>query len=208
VNSLSVNSLRTILFDLGNVLLPFSHEKMYAQIGRLCGHTPEQVRELLDQDGLADAFECGRVSEDEFHRQLESRSKTSISIDDLRIAAGDIFTINAAMREALPVLRDRGLRLVLLSNTNVTHIEWVRRQFDLLEFFDALVLSCEVGAMKPDVAIYKAALDAIECPPEHCFYTDDIPAYVDAGRSHGLQAEVFEGAETFRRHLADRGIEV
>jgi putative hydrolase of the HAD superfamily len=78
----------------------------------------------------------------------------------------------------------------------------------VLEPFDELLLSYDVGAIKPEAGMYEAALKAIRCRPEECFYTDDIPTYVARGREFGLQAEIFTDVTALRGHLADREIDV
>ena len=110
------------------------------------------------------------------------------------------------MRPILEGLKKQGLRLVLLSNTSISHFEWIQQRYDFPALFDDLVLSYEVGAIKPEEAIFRAALDKIDCDPEECFYTDDISAYVAAGRTYGLQAEIFTGANDLREHLRMRGV--
>lgn len=200
--------IRTFLFDLGNVLLYFSHERMFAQIAEVCGRPPDEVRRVLVDEQLGDAFETGRLTADALHRELEQRLAAHLDRSALSRAVGDIFESNVDMLPVLDALRQRGHRLVLLSNTNSTHIDWVRSRFDVLGRFDALVLSYEVGAMKPADAIYEAALRVIDCDPQECFYTDDIPRYVDRGRAFGLQASVFTGAEDLRNELATRGVVV
>jgi len=94
----------------------------------------------------------------------------------------------------------------LLSNTNAAHIAYVKKQYDLLDKFDDLVLSYEVGAMKPDPPIFEAALGKIECDPSECFYTDDIVENVERARGFGIQAEVFIDARTFLSHLQRRNL--
>jgi FMN phosphatase YigB (HAD superfamily) len=68
------------------------------------------------------------------------------------------------------------------------------------------VLSYEVKAMKPRPEIYRAAVECAGCRPGECFYTDDIPAYVEAARSLGIDAVQFESAAQTERELAARGI--
>lgn len=187
--------LRTILFDLGNVLVHFSHEQMCRQIGELAGREPDDVRRQLFDSGLLRELECGRLTEDEFRDRLEAALRTRMPLPELRQAASDIFTLNAPLRPMLDDLKRRGLRLVLLSNTSRTHFDWVRANFDVMQPFDELVLSFEVGAVKPEEAIFRRALEAIRCRPEECLYTDDIAAYVERGREFGLRGEVFTTAE-------------
>jgi len=198
--------IHTLLFDLGNVLVHFSHEKMCTQIGLLCGRSGAEVRTLLFDSGLQWEFERGQVSEREFHGRLERLVGSPLDFDALRLAGSDIFDLNPPMPSLLDQLRARGHRLVLLSNTSITHYDFVERRFHFLEKFDDAVLSFRVGAIKPEPAIFAAALKAIQCPPSECFYTDDIPAYVEAGRSFGLNAEVFTDAASLVRQLGARGI--
>lgn len=198
--------IRTILLDLGNVLVHFSHERMCAQIGLLCGRTAAEIRRLIMDSGLQWDFERGRVSDAEFHRRAEDALGRRLDPHALHAAVCDIFEPNETMLALLPRLRDAGLRLVLLSNTSRWHYDWVGERFDVFENFDAEVLSCRVGEIKPHPAIYEAALEAIACEPRECFYTDDIPRYVEAARRHSLDAEVFCGAEAFVEQLAGRGV--
>jgi putative hydrolase of the HAD superfamily len=198
--------LRTVLFDMGNVLVHFSHERMCHQMAEVCGSSADEVRGLLFDEQLQLDFERGRFTEDEFHQQLQRRFDRAIDREALIRAASDIFWPNRSIVPVLDALRSRGMRLVLLSNTSVSHLNWVRGEYDLLDRFDSLVTSFEAGAIKPEPAIFAAALRAIECPPDRCFYTDDIAPYVEAGRTYGLDAEVFVDTPTLLRQLAERGM--
>lgn len=193
--------IRTILFDMGNVLVCFSHDRMCAQIGACCGLSGPAVRRMLLDSGLQGKFERGELSEAAFHAEWQRACGRRVPIDALVSAASRIFWPNPGMAELVRELKQRGTRLVLLSNTCGPHLTAVRRQFGILEAFDSLVTSCSVGALKPSDAMYEAALREIQCEPGECFYTDDISEYVVAGRHHGLQAEVFTDAAALRSQL-------
>lgn len=198
---------RTMLFDLGNVLLFFSHERMWRQIAEVLDVPPGDVREILFESHLEADFERGHVGETEFRQCFERLAGHTVDVEVLRTAASDIFELNAPIVPLLDRLRSAGIRLVLLSNTNETHIQWVKRKFDLLDRFDDFVLSYEVGALKPEAAIYEAALTKIACRPEECLYTDDLAGHVEAARRFGLDAELFIDVETLRGQLRERGLE-
>lgn len=198
--------IRTFLFDLGNVLLHFSHEQMCAQMGALCNKSPAEMRKLLFDGGHQLNIERGLFSEEQFHRWFVETAGGTSTLQQLRVAASDIFVLNAPMPAILAELKQRGHRLVLLSNTSYSHFEFIRERYEVLDAFDDFVLSYRVGAVKPESAIFEAALKAIDCEPGECFYTDDIEAYVKAARGYGLQAEVFTTAEELTKHLAARGI--
>lgn len=200
--------IETFLFDMGNVLVHFCHDRMCRQIGERCGKTGAEVRAGLIGTELQWQFESGRHTPEEFHQLFQRQMLVELAADDFYRASSDIFTLNESIVPVLETLKRLGHRLVLLSNTSIWHIRWVRENYRVLDLFDDLTVSYEAGAIKPGAAIYERALTKIHCPPENCFYTDDIPAYVEAGRKYGLQAEVFTTTEQLRRQLADRGISV
>lgn len=198
--------IRTFLFDMGNVLLHFCHDRMCNQIGALCGRSGAEMRKTLIDSGWQWDFEQGAVTPDQFHAWFQRTFETNVQLSDLADAASDIFTLNEPIVPVLDELKARGHRLVLLSNTSIFHYQFIRERFRVLDPFDDLVLSFEVKALKPAPAIYRAALEKIECPPGECFYTDDIQKYVEGGRSHGLDAEVFTTVDSMKAQLATRGI--
>jgi putative hydrolase of the HAD superfamily len=199
-------ALRTLLIDLGNVLLFFSHERMCAQVAEVCQVPLTDLHRILFQQQLQRRFERGEVSEEGFRRELEEALGRPLDAAALRRAGSDIFSLNAPMVRLLDRWKRDGYRLVLLSNTCVTHYDWVTEHFDLLHLFDHCVLSYQVGAVKPEAAIFQAALDTIECAPEECFYTDDIEEYVASARTYGLHAEVFRDIPTLTRQLERLGV--
>ncbi len=200
--------IRTFLFDMGNVLTRFSHATMCQQIGLLCDLSGEATHALLIDSGLQWEFERGRITEEEFRDQLSELVRKPLDLDGLRRASSDIFDPITEMKPIIRSLKEQGYRLVLLSNTTVSHFDWIQGRYDFLLPFDHCIVSFEAGAMKPDPPIYEAALQAIHCDPGEAFYTDDIPEYVVKGREYGFQAEVFTGPEDLLRHLAARGIRV
>ena len=200
--------VKTVLFDMGNVVVTFSHERMCCQIAEVCDLPVDEVRRLLFLSGVQWEFEKGMVSESDVHALLERAAMRSIDFPSLIRAGSDIFTLNPGIPEILTWLKAAGLRLVLLSNTSISHFRFVRDNFPVMAWFDEFVVSYAVGQLKPHPAIYQAALNAIECPPENCLYTDDIAEYVAAGRSHGLQAEVFTTPKALVEQLHARGVQL
>lgn len=95
--------------------------------------------------------------------------------------------------DVLPVLaslRERGVKTALVSNCSHSTRPVVERLgFD--EAFDRVVLSFEVRAMKPDPAIYRAALEQLGgVRPEHAVFVDDQPQYCDGAAAIGMDARL------------------
>jgi len=200
--------IRTFLFDMGNVLVHFSHKKMCAQIGSLCDLSAQQMGDILFKTDLQNDFERGHITEQQVHAQIETAVGQPLDFDGLFRACCEIFEPNHSIIPILDTLKSRGHRLVLLSNTSISHYRYVKKNYDVLQRFDDVVVSFEVGAIKPEDAIYRAALEKIQCEPQECLYTDDIPEYVKQGRRHGLETEVFTTSERFIEQLSERQIEL
>lgn len=91
---------------------------------------------------------------------------------------------------ALASLRERGVKTALVSNCSHSTRPVVERLgFDAA--FDRVILSFEVHAMKPDPAIYRAALEQLGgVPPERAVFVDDQPSYCDGATAIGLDARL------------------
>lgn len=199
-------AIETCLFDLGDVLIRFSHDRMCRQIGEVCGRTGNETRRLLIESGLQADFERGRIDTDGFHVRWQEVTGRDVDRDALCRASGDIFTPQPGIEPVIEALRASGRRMVLLSNTCDTHVAWVRDRFPVYRQFDEYVLSYEVGSLKPEPAIYEAALEVIDCDPAECLYVDDRPENVEAGAAFGLDAVRFTTVEALRADLAARGL--
>lgn len=199
--------IRTIIFDLGKVIIPFDFKHAYERLGPMCRYAPDEIPERLRNHDLVHRLESGAVEPREFLRELSEILELKCEYDEFCEIFGSIFATETLIPESfLAALRER-YRLLLLSNTNAIHFEFVEREYPILAQFHRHILSFRVGAMKPSPKIYEAALEAADCAPEECFYTDDIPAYVEGARSHGIQAVVFQDCQQIQRELRDRGVE-
>jgi FMN phosphatase YigB (HAD superfamily) len=93
-----------------------------------------------------------------------------------------------------------------VSNTNPLHWDGVLRVARVDRAVDALALSFEVGAVKPERAIFEAALTRLGTTAGVAAYADDRPDLVDAARSLGLDAFVVDSPATLRSELTRRDL--
>lgn len=193
--------IQACLFDMGNVLVSFSHERMLQQMAQVCECDPEFLRDWLFASGRLLDYERGHTSDEELHDQIEAAVGRAINRQKLQWAASNIFSENTQIAPLLKSLRRAGMKLVLLSNTSRIHFEFVREQFSILEHFDELVLSYEVGLLKPDLKIFELAAQRANALPEQCFFTDDILENILAAREAGLHAEQFHNTEQLSQAL-------
>lgn len=193
---------------MGNVLVYFSHQKMCENVADVCDVPVAQIQQHLLQSGLNARLERGEISEAEFHTEFETLLKKTVDVESLKHAAADIFWLNESIVPLLDELKNLGIRLVLLSNTSITHLQFIQQNFNVLDRFDAFTTSYEAGALKPDAPIYEDALSKANCPPNDCFYTDDIEDYVLGARGFGINAEVYTETSKTRHALQLLGVNV
>jgi len=199
--------IKTIVFDLGKVLIPFDFQRGYDRLAPYCAYEPKQIPERLRTCDLVSRFESGQVEPrpfvDEISRILESKA----TYDEFCGIWSSIFLPDTLVPEELVIALKKRYRMLVLSNTNAIHFPMVREAYPILSHFDDYILSYEVGALKPESKIYQAAIAKAQARPEEMFFTDDIAAYVEGAKLHGIDAVQFQNAEQTVRDLKARGVE-
>lgn len=199
-------AIKTVMFDLGKVIVPFDFRRTYSRMEQFCGIPQSEIAQRIARTGLIDRFETGTIEPVDFARELSAQLDFETTYDDFCDIWSSIFLPETLISEAMVEGIARRYRLLLLSNTNAIHFAMLRRNYPLLRHFHSFVLSYEVGAMKPRPAIYKRAIEEAQCRPEECFFTDDLAVNVEAARSHGIDAVVFESADQVTSELHRRGV--
>jgi glucose-1-phosphatase len=198
---------KAILFDLGRVLVHFDFRRGYQALEPVCNYPAAEIPKRLAPTGLVERFETGLVEPRAFFDQFCRVLDVKLGYEQFCELWGGIFT-HAILPERMLEGLARRYRLVLLSNTNAIHFDIIRASYGhLLRHFHDLVLSYEVRAMKPDPAIFHAAVDRAQCRPAECFYTDDIAAYIEGARAIGIDAVQFESRPQIEEAMRARGIE-
>jgi putative hydrolase of the HAD superfamily len=175
----------TIVFDLGNVLIPFDHTlwvKNYNKVKEGLGD--KYIKNYLDNYHIHRDYESGKMSDDDFIAQNLTWLENRISADEFCHYFSNIFVINQEVADLLPILKDN-YKLVLLSNTNHIHKKYGWEKYSFLKYFDKLILSHEVGAVKPEEKIYKAVELFTKEKPETHIFIDDIVEYVNGAKKLG-----------------------
>jgi epoxide hydrolase-like predicted phosphatase len=201
-------AIRTVIFDLGRVIVPFDFTRAYEQMSRRSGLSHDEIRERIRSTGLVPMLESGRIEAEPFVEQLCEAISCPLSFDEFRQIWFSIFSTETLIPESLIESLKGRYRLLVLSNTNSMHYEMVERAYPHLRHFDHYVLSYKVGAMKPDEAIYREALRHAHADPAECFFTDDIPEYVEGARRLGIDAVQFHSHDQIVHELRVRGVEV
>ena len=84
--------------------------------------------------------------------------------------------------------------------------EYRFQKFGLRNCFEVALSSCYLGLRKPDLAIYKRALDILGRPPQRVLFIDDREENVAGAVTAGMKGIRFAGADALRQELASLGV--
>ncbi|MBX9922897.1 MAG: HAD family phosphatase [Rhabdochlamydiaceae bacterium] len=116
----------------------------------------------------------------------------------------DAIGINPEMYALVNQLKEQQIPVALLSNVD-DRISKLIRDFGLYEPFEPCLLSCEIGVEKPDLKAYELLLKTLNLPAKDVVFIDDRPENVEAAKTLGLDAILFESEQQLRNELSTRG---
>jgi putative hydrolase of the HAD superfamily len=198
-----------MVFDLGNVVL-YQTDGL-VDIARRIGAPP-----TLELAAFRSAYNAPRRDYD-LHsdpvRYWAAVAAASGAPEPDAGAVDDLTTLDVAMwsrtkPEVLGMfgdLRGAGIRLAVLSNAPVAMGDFVRSQ-PWSRHFERIVISGEIGMIKPDAAIFDYLLRDLDAPAGRVAFTDDLAENIAGARALGIRGIVFRGLTALRSELATLGV--
>jgi glucose-1-phosphatase len=185
---------RWFLFDLGNVLVKLAYERVLDRICSASTRSRDAVLAAIDGERGYRDMERGAGTFEDFHAVLRDRAGFREPVEKLREYWSDFFDGPVdGIEELLGRVRAR-YRVGYLSNSNAVHAEVIPVVYpDLFRDGEPFVFSHIAQCSKPDVAIYRKAIETIDAKPEEVLFTDDLQANVDAANAFGMTAYLFRG---------------
>ena len=193
-----------VLLDLGNVLAFHDNALLCRRLADAAHTLPEPLHAAL-HGPLAELINRGDLDAEGIRREVSRALNADLPMEAFIPLFSSHFTLHEAVLPRVEALCEQ-LPVVLLSNTNALHWDWLRPRLPVLERFRGHCLSHVERLVKPEPAIYQRAADIAGVPPSRCAFFDDIPAYVEAARGLGMSAFVFTDAERFAKDLASLGL--
>ncbi len=195
-----------IVFDLGKVLIPFDYAPAINKLNLIEQGLGDKFIEFYKSNyHFHRDFERGKIPESEFVNKMLEVVDHKIDAETFKKFYADIFSLNENVISLLPVLK-KNYKLFLLSNTDSIHQKYGWQKYEFLKYFEKLILSHEVGSVKPEEKIYRKVEEASNLPSEEHFYIDDIQEYVDAAIDLGWDAVLFEDYNKLINDLNKRKI--
>ena len=195
-----------IVFDLGNVLLPFDYNKLTTKLEKIESGLGKHFLDTYNSNyEYHKDYERGKISEERFIERMLDVLNYKIDGETFCKYYADIFQKNDEVASLLPGLK-KNYMLILLSNTDPIHKKYGWEHYDFLQYFDNLIVSHEVGAVKPEEGIYRAVEQASGALSEEHIFIDDIQKYVEAAKNLGWDGIHFTSYSNLVNELNFRNI--
>lgn len=179
--------IKALIFDFGNVFLNLDLEKAKKDVFDLLRITSfsEDMLEINKR------YEQGLITTD---NMLDFYLEEFPYLTELDIIQSWNAVLKDFPKHRLTFLQklasEKRFKLILLSNTNALHINWVKENVSFYETFktcfDAFYLSHEIGLRKPNKAIFEFVLNNHNLKADQCLFIDDTTEHILAASQLGI----------------------
>jgi 2-haloacid dehalogenase len=186
-----------IVYDLGGVLIDWNPRHLY--------------RKLFDDETAMERF-LAEVCHAAWNEEQDRGRSFAAAIEEAAARHPDqrpmIEAYFARWGEValLAELKDAGYELHALTNWSAETFPFARGRFAFLDWFESILVSADVGLIKPDPAVFELLLERIGRTADRCIYIDDNARNVAAAAALGFDAIAFEGVPALRAELGRRGL--
>ena len=199
--------ITTLFVDIGGVLLTNGWDHHARR--RAARHFNLNYAEMEDRHVLNfAAHEEGRVTFQEYLNRVvfyKKRSFTRAQFRAFMFAQSKPYT---KMIEMVRNLKARyGLRIAVVSNESREVNAYRIRKFKLGGFVDTFISSCFVHARKPDVEMFRLALDVAHASARQVLYIENTPMFVQIAESLGIRSILHTDYKSTRAKLASFGLQ-
>jgi len=201
------SNIKAIIFDFGNVLLEWDPRYLYQ---RYFPDNPEGLERFLKEVNFMEwnlLQDKGRS----FAEGVATLSREFPHYSHLIQAYHDHWADSlgeslAGTVEIMKELKRADYPLYGLSNWSAETFPRARAKHDFFDLLDDMVISGEVGHVKPNPEIFQIMLDRIGRPADECLFIDDSLSNIHQARKMGFATIHFQSSEHLREALHELGI--
>lgn len=199
--------IKNIIFDVGMVLVDFSWERVFEELG-FSGDTFEEVADATVRSEVWNEYDRSRMSDEEILNGFIANAPCQE--ENIRLFwehVGDTISCFAYSHEWIKEWKSKGYGCYILSNYARRTYELTKEELSFEELMDGVLFSYQVQQIKPDAEIFETLLKKFELKPEECVFLDDNARNVEAARKMGIHAIQFTTKEEAVKELKKLGVE-
>lgn len=184
--------VKNVVFDIGQVLLEFNWKNFIENMDIAQDKKKKLANVTLGNINHWNEHDRGMSDEDFIKKSLEIEPDIE---GELRYYLENIGTIVKEYEYSVPLMRslkEKGYNVYLLSNYGKTPFKYALDNMKFFDKADGMVVSYQVGVIKPEPEIYKILFDKYKLIPEECVFIDDRADNIDAAVKMGMKGIVFD----------------
>lgn len=199
--------IKTVIFDIGNVLVGFQWKEFFQKLG--------YSQEILNKITLATVqspvwseYDRGCLTDEQV---MEEFVKNDPSIEtELRASLADIHGMLTRYDYAIPwitELKAKKYQVLVLSNFSHKAQTDCADVMDFLPYTDGGILSYQEKCIKPEPAIYEKLIARYNLNPKECVFLDDLQRNLDGAAAFGMHTILFQNQAQAKEELKKLGVE-
>ena len=197
--------MKNIVFDMGNVLVKWSPKDIIETVFPGQSNAQDLAQKFFKAPVFYD-LNLGKVTEQEAAKIYSQDLGLPIHIvETVLIAAKESLTPVEGSFELLEDAYNAGIPLYSITDNVHEFIQYLKEKYTFFDKFKGVIVSAEVGILKPCEKIYHCLLDQYNLIPQETVFIDDIAKNVEGAEKVGMKAIQFTDAATCRQKLIDLG---
>jgi putative hydrolase of the HAD superfamily len=199
-------TVKNIVFDVGNVLVKWAPDEITAKA--FPGEpSPENLSQRIFKSPIWYDLNLGRLSEVESIKLYNQQLGISIGeLEKMMDIVKDSLTPVEGSFELLEEVYRLGIPLYSITDNIKEIVSFLRTKYNFFDKFIGVVVSADIGILKPSEKIYQHLLDQYQLVPGHTVFIDDLFANVEGARRVGMQGIRFSDAAACRDELKRLGV--
>lgn len=195
--------IQAVIWDLGGVLLRTEDYAPRQALAQRYGMTREEIEEFVFSGESGDRAQTGEISVEQHWEN--QRARLGLSPAELQAFRDQFWGGDRLDTDLVAYIRRlrESYKTGLLSNAFSDLRRVVTETWKFADAFDEMIISAEVGLVKPDPRIYHLALERLGVTPEAAVFIDDFSRNVDGARAVNLKAIHFKDPQQACAELED-----
>lgn len=199
-------AIKTLFLDIGGVLLTNGWGHLSRTKAAKEFHLDNNEFERRHRQTF-DTYESGKMTLSSYLKFTVFYESRSFSEKDfIQFIKGESVALSGAIDFFKSLKKKYQLKVIAVSNEGREINAFRVSTFKLNELFDAYVSSSFVHLRKPDMDIFRLALDIAQTAPEHCIYIDDRLMFVEIAKSLGMNGLHYQGLDGINDELEIFGL--
>jgi epoxide hydrolase-like predicted phosphatase len=194
-------SIQAIYFDIGGVLVRTEDKTPRDQLAARLGISREVLNDLVFSGEQGQRAQCGEISATELWEGV--RKFLHLPVEAMPQVRQEFFggdRLDTGLLDYIRILHQH-YKTGIISNALDNTRSMIENRWGMTDAFNTIIISAEVGVMKPDARIFQIALQSLGLPPHEAMFVDDFADNVEGARAVGMHAIQFHNPEQIRLDL-------